>query len=205
MDSNEFTDVTETNETELDINSDIECSSLNDIEEPIQELTEAEKAGAYFDSLGLNGDFIERHFSDNEFNPNNVSIDCRNKNLEGKTHPLTNVPFVRNIADFGEFKIESVTPVFDSYLDVAIPNGLSLTRNEQFQIAKEAFQDEFADHPDILKDTTLEDMDKLHTAYAPGNMAIHHNMAKPNTLEFVNREKHEKTAHSGWAALMKKE
>jgi len=47
-----------------------------------------------------------------------------NKDLEGKKHPDTGVPFVRKIIDLGYKKVEGVFPVFESKFDTYLPKEL---------------------------------------------------------------------------------
>lgn len=127
------------------------------------------------------------------FQINIFAHDIVNYGLRGKNHPVTNVPY--NRLGF---------PVFESSFNCKLPFHLiNVTDTKQFRYCSNKLREYIKLNPKYSKHFTKEQLKDIN-AKKPviDKLTWHHHQAKSQRLlQLVNREIHNKTAHSGGRAI----
>ena len=127
---------------------------------------------------------------------------CRNEHLEGKKHPVTEIPYVRKTVTDGDGKeISVVVPEFDSIYDVQLPEGLEkFTDKEQFAECNKQLKEAIAKDPALKEKFTPEQLEQIENGDTPDGYTWHHD-AEKGKMQLVDSETHAKTGHTGGKAI----
>jgi hypothetical protein len=125
-----------------------------------------------------------------------------NKNLEGKQHPETGVPFVKKtVKDADGNDIEVVVPVFDSSLDAQLPENLYQASDaKQFAECNKQLKEAIEKDPELAKKFTPEQLEQIKNGDTPDGYTWHHT-EEAGKIQLVDSEIHEKTHHTGGRAI----
>ena len=125
-------------------------------------------------------------------------LPCRNKDLEGKKHPETGVPFVRKTVIDGDGReVSVVVPEFDSDFDAQLPEELEKSSDkEQFAECNKQLKEAIKNDPELKKKFTDEQLEQIENGDTPDGYTWHHD-AEKGKLQLVDSEVHAKTGHTG--------
>lgn len=122
-----------------------------------------------------------------------------NSSLEGKEHPITNVPFEKKVvtSDSGE-QVEGVFPKFESIFEFHLsPENYNSSDSKQFRECNNALKDEVNDKPEWASDVFDEEqLEQIKEGETPDGYTWHHN-EELGKMELVDNDIHDKTAHTG--------
>lgn len=168
-------------------------------------ISEAEKAAEYARSYGFEktADYIERHYDGDIFSPGKpIPVTTRNMGLEGSVSD-NGVSFTRQTVDLTDgLSIEGVFPQFESIYHVDLgseANEMSL--HQQFAACRDDLQEHMYDSPDILKDVTFGDMERMDLShgYTPAGYTWQHN-PETGSYDLVSKTQHS-VGHTGGNAF----
>ncbi|MGL4671999.1 HNH endonuclease [Cetobacterium sp.] len=132
---------------------------------------------------------------------NNKEISTRNSDLEGKNHPETEVSFVRKTVETEDSKKEGVFPVFDSILDVKLPEELEKESDrDQFKYCNEKLKESLEKNPELKEKFTEEQLEQIEAGETPDGYTWHHSEDK-GKMELVDTETHSRTGHTGGRSI----
>lgn len=122
----------------------------------------------------------------------------RNKHLEGKKHPETDVPFVKKtVTDSNGNSFEGVFPVFDSLFDVQLPEKLYKAKDaDQEKECNEKLKEAVKNDPELAKKFTPEQLKDIENGETPEGYTWHHN-EETGKMQLVDSYIHSKTGHTG--------
>lgn len=128
---------------------------------------------------------------------NNVFyLACRNSRLAGWQHPETDVPFMWDRINIGDVEIRGVFPVFDSLLEVQLPEEyLRESEINQFNYLNELLRERI-DDPYISQLFDDEQKEMIRRGKKPRGYTWHHNQ-QPGLMQLVRTDIHARTAHTG--------
>lgn len=186
---------------------DGDLPEMPDTEDMAEEsdLSEAEKAAEYARACGFEkaADYIARHYDGMEFIPGApIPIKTRNMALEGSCAD-NGVEFERRVVRLSDdLLVEGVFPNFNGIYHVELGGQANdMSEYQQFSACKADFQDHMFDIPEIRKNCTIGDMERmdLPQGYTPKGYTWDHN---PRTGEFrlVSTREHT-VGHTGGNAL----
>lgn len=127
------------------------------------------------------------------FQLNIFAHDIINYGLRGQNHPLTNIPF--NRLGF---------PIFESFYNCRLPFHLiNATDTKQFTYCSNKLREYLKINPKLSKQFTTEQLKNINSKKPIiDKLTWHHHQAKSKSLlQLVDRELHNKTAHSGGRAI----
>jgi hypothetical protein len=125
-------------------------------------------------------------------------LTSRNKDLEGKKHPETGVPFEKKtVEDKDGNETEGVFPVFESLLDVQMPENLyEASDKDQFAECNKELKEAVEKDPEFAKKFTPEQLEQIKNGETPDGYTWHHN-EECGKMQLVDSEIHAKTGHTG--------
>lgn len=130
-----------------------------------------------------------------------VELQTRNKALEGKRHPETNVLFVRKTINVDGTKMEGVFPRFDSITDVYLPKDMRLESDtKQFVYCTKVLAKRIEANPSLAGKFSARQLEMIKNGDQPSNLLWHHSEV-PGKMQLVNHNIHEKTGHTGGRAI----
>ena len=124
---------------------------------------------------------------------NIFASDIINYGLRGQNHSVTNVPF--NRLGF---------PIFESFYNCRLPFHLINTTDiKQFTYCSNKLREYIKINPELSKQFTTEQLKNINSKKPVlDKLSWHHHQAKSERLlQLVDRELHNKTAHSGGRAM----
>lgn len=168
-------------------------------------ISEAEKAAEYARSYGFEkaADYIERHYDGDIFSPvEPIPVTTRNMGLEGSVSD-NGVSFTRQTVDLTDgLSIEGVFPQFESIYHVDLgPEASEMSLHQQFAACRDDLQEHMYDSPDILKDVTFGDMERMDLShgYTPAGYTWQHN-PETGSYDLVSKTQHS-VGHTGGNAF----
>jgi hypothetical protein len=129
-------------------------------------------------------------------------LTTRNKDLEGKKHPETGVLFEKKIVkDKDGNETEGVFPIFESLLDVQLPEKLhEASDKDQFAECNKKLKEAVEKDPELAKKFTPEQLEQIKNGETPDGYTWHHN-EECGKMQLVDSEIHAKTGHTGGKAI----
>lgn len=129
-------------------------------------------------------------------------IPTRNEQLEGQSHPETDVPFVTKIVENAEGEmIEVVVPEFDSVFDVQLPDDmLQASDSTQFGECNKQLKEAIEKNPELAERFTDEQLEQIMDGETPDGYTWHHD-AEKGKMQLVDTEIHTKTGHTGGKSI----
>ena len=122
---------------------------------------------------------------------------CINKDLSGKTHPETGVPFERRTITLGGKESQVVVPRFDSQFDATLPDDLiKSTDAVQFSECNAQLKETLAKNPELKKQFTTEQLEDIALGDTPSGFTWHHD-AETGKMQLVDTNIHNSTNHTG--------
>lgn len=143
---------------------------------------------------------------DKKINANETSnvmdFQSRNKDLAGKNHPTTGVPFEERIVKNGDGQdISVVVPKFESSFDAQLPENLEkATDKEQFVECNRQLKEFIQDDVKLKEKFTPEQLEQIENGDTPDGYTWHHD-AEKGKMQLVDSETHAKTGHTGGKAI----
>lgn len=126
-------------------------------------------------------------------------IKTLNSLLDGKEHPMTGVPFEKKeIVLTDKNLVEGVFPVFESTYEVHLtPENMEASDSRQFKECNNSLKEKVINTPEWAKERFDEEqVEQILAGESPDGFTWHHN-EEPGKMELVDREIHDKTAHTG--------
>ena len=135
---------------------------------------------------------------------NPIQITTKNQDLEGKTHPITGVPYVRKkVFVHGTHTksryIEGVFPVFEYVFDTTIPEEMYYeTDNAQGKYCMAQLRQQLYKNPELESRFTEEQLEAIYdeTSVAVPGYTWHHT-EEPGKFQLVDTEIHSGSGHTG--------
>lgn len=126
---------------------------------------------------------------------------CRNECLAGDVHPITGVPFERKVIEVDGRLIEGVFPVFESSMDVQLPESLYMSSDrEQFAYCNTQLKEEIANNPGLREQFDDDTLQQILNGDTPDGFVWNHN-EECGRMQLVDLETHQKTGHTGGKAI----
>jgi len=121
-----------------------------------------------------------------------------NEGLEGKKHPVTEVPYEKDTLPDGR---EGVFPVFDPIVEVQLSEEEYLeTDNEQFKSSNKSLKEQIENNPDLKAEFSKEQLEQIENGRTPSGYTWHHHQ-QDGKMQLISTEVHDKSAHTGGKAL----
>jgi len=118
-----------------------------------------------------------------------LEVQIRNKELAGKKHPETGIPF----------NLEGL-PVFDEvtrYEYQLQPENIFESNGKQFKECNGALKEAIQTNPELRAQFSEKQIAQIEAGKTPEGYVWHHDGRYPGKMQLVNREIHEKTGHTG--------
>ena len=182
-----------------DSNSEKTDHHVTDYDEPLSHID-----GVFDESIPSSANEqmdISKNFNENIKGENTdevKQIKTINSGLEGKNHPVTDVPFERKVVttETGE-KVEGVFPQFDSKFDAQLPKELELASDaDQFAECNRQLKEKYDNDPsfrDLFDERQKENIEEGGTPYG---YTWHHN-EETGKMQLIDYDTHQKTGHTG--------
>jgi len=146
------------------------------------------------ESKGISGGKTEV----NEIEQESKKIKTINNDLEGEKHPVTSVPYERDILPDGS---EGVFPVFPAIAEVQLPEDLyQETDRGQFKACNEDLKKQTEDNPELKSKFDEEQLAQIENGRTPSGYTWHHHQ-QDGKMQLVPTDIHDKSAHTGGKAL----
>lgn len=125
-------------------------------------------------------------------------VKCRNEELEGKEHPVTEVKYERRIVDDGDGNLkEGVFPQFKSEFTATLsPDEYKSTDSVQFDRANKQLKEAVAANPDLASKFTPQQLEMIDAGKKPKGFTWHHS-EETGKLQLVDSKIHASTGHTG--------
>ncbi len=122
----------------------------------------------------------------------------RNEQLEGKKHPVTDVPYEKKTVEDSEGnEVTGVFPEFDSEYDVQLPEDLYEAKDkEQFEYCNEELKKEIESNPELAEKFDADQLEQIKNGETPDGYTWHHNEEK-GKMQLVDSSTHSKSGHTG--------
>lgn len=177
-----------TDETDKSISDDLE----SELDMKYDLYIEDKKLSSFEKRDGLEIDNVESKFE---------HIKCRNENLEGYKHPETGVLFERKQVEVDGKQYEVVTPEFESFYDVQIPENMyKATDREQFKECNLQLRKEVVTNRDLRELFDDEQLEQIEDGETPDGYTWHHD-AEVGKMQLVDTEMHQRTGHTGGRSI----
>ena len=133
--------------------------------------------------------------------PDNFRDTCINKDLAGKTHPETGVPFEERTVTLGGKESKVVVPKFESNFDAQLPDDmLRVTDDKQFRECNEQLKEALSKNPELKSKFSDKQLTQIKDGVTPDGFTWHHD-AETGRLQLVDTVIHNKTNHTGGRAI----
>lgn len=166
-------------------------------------VSETENIPSFFESLPETSEINDEPISKTETNMDQpIHVITRNESLEGDVHPITGVPFERQVVEVpnGEV-IEGVFPEFESNFNVTIPNELyEESDRQQFKYCNEELKDAVNSDSKFRSEFSDMQLEQIQDGLVPDGYVWHHD-ASPGKLQLVDFETHATTGHTGGRSI----
>lgn len=136
----------------------------------------------------------------------NIYLITRNESLEGDIHPLTGVPFEKQIIELNSGEvIEGVFPIFEATFEAKIPDELFLeTDYKQFKCCNEQLYESIEKNSSLKEMFNQDQLDQIKEGLSDGSAPdgyVWHHAAEPGVIQLVDSETHALTGHTGGRAV----
>jgi len=132
------------------------------------------------------------------------SLATLNKNLEGKVHPVTNIPYNNKIVEGADGnKIRGVFPDFKEHrsFEVKLPENLHMeTDKVQFDYCNDKLKESYEKGSLNNENFSDRQLEQIKNGHKPEGLTWHHN-EKKGRMELVNSDIHQATAHTGGKSI----
>jgi len=141
-------------------------------------------------------------FDRGESNDNTNKFTMKNQGLEGKEHPITNVPFEKKtVEDHNGQMIDVVAPKFDSTFDAQLSENLyEATDKNQFNECNKQLKEKIEKQPEFGSKFSKEQLEQIMDGETPDGYTWHHD-AEKGKMQLVDSTIHAKTGHTGGKAI----
>ena len=168
-------------------NSKPSFNEVNKKMSPSELLKSSENNGISGDKLEVSG--IEKELKD---------VKTINSDLEGKKHPVTEIPYERDTLSDGR---EGVFPKFPSVTEVQLPKELHQeTDAKQFRACNEDLKEQIKDNSELKSKFNSEQVEQIENGRTPSGYTWHHHQ-QDGKMQLVPTDIHDKSAHTGGKAL----
>lgn len=132
-----------------------------------------------------------------EANERKNDIKTINKSLEGKKHPVSEVPYeAKEIEVNGEI-IEGVFPEFEAAMEVDLEaKDYQASDRTHFEKANQELFEEVKTNPELSSRFDEIQLEQIENKETPDGYVWHH-AEEPGRLELVDETKHRQSAHTG--------
>lgn len=135
------------------------------------------------------------------YKENPKEINTRNKSLEGKNHPETDIPFERKEIETPDGKKEGVFAQFEAVADLKLPEQLEQgSDREQFKYCNDQLKDLVEANKETKDLFTEEQIEQILDGETPDGYTWHHSEDK-GIMQLVDSEIHAKTGHTGGKSI----
>lgn len=126
------------------------------------------------------------------------TLKTRNQHLDGKTHPVTKVPFAKKPIVVNGKSVEGVFPVFESKFKVKLPENLIKAADDvQFKKCTAFVRKQIIKNPKLAEGLTPQQLEDIMAGKPRiDGMTWDHN-EKEGIMQLVDRSTHAKTGHTG--------
>lgn len=144
--------------------------------------------------------FSEGHLVKDETSINRIKT--LNSSLDGQEHPVTGIEYQSKLIETPEAVVEGVFPEFTSLFDAQLsPENYQASDARQFRECNDQLSDWV--ESDVEQATEVfdeEQLDQILIGETPDGCTWHHN-EEVGKMELVDRDVHDKTAHTGGKAV----
>lgn len=146
------------------------------------------------EKLGISGDKAEVSGIEKESN----DVKTINSDLEGKKHPVTDVPYESDTLPDGR---KGVFPVFPPEAEYQLPKELHQeTDAKQFKDCNNQLKEEIKNNSELSAKFAPEQMKQIENGRTPSGYTWHHHQ-QDGKMQLIPTELHDKSAHTGGKAL----
>jgi hypothetical protein len=129
-------------------------------------------------------------------------INTINEELEGKNHPVTDVPYRRKTIIIDCKKYEGVFPVFESYYDLSLPPELRKASDDvQFKYCTNKLRQQIEKDPELAKKFTPRQLEQIKAGEPRISGFTWHHNEQPGKMQLVDAEIHQKSSHTGGRSI----
>jgi len=129
---------------------------------------------------------------------NDKKIKTINEKLEGKEHPVSGIPYVKDTLPDGR---EGVFPVFVPVTEVQLDESQYLdTDNNQFKTCNMSLKQQVENDPNLKAKFSKEQLEQIENGRTPSGYTWHHHQ-QDGKMQLVSTEVHDQSAHTGGKAL----
>ncbi len=156
-----------------------------------------DEASGYDDSVFEEGESIEASKGDETAEVEHEMIDCRNSELAGTTHPVTDVLFESRSVEMNGKIYDVVVPNFESKYDAQLGEELVKdTDSKQFKECNAQLKDAVENDAELRAQFDDEQLEAIKNGDTPPGYVWHHD-AEVGKVQLVDFETHQKTGHTG--------
>lgn len=132
-----------------------------------------------------------------ENKPDINKVSCRNQELAGKKHPVTDVQFEQKKVVTSDRIYEVVTPKFESKFEVQLPKELYLESDgKQFKECNTQLKNAVENDSELSNKFDDEQLEQIMDGDTPDGYVWHHD-CEEGKMQLVDYETHQKTGHTG--------
>ena len=126
-----------------------------------------------------------------------ANIKCQNESLEGKNHPVTDIPFERRRIEVEGKEYEVVVPKFESKFDAQLPEDkYTASDRVQFKECNNQLREEIDKNPKLKSQFDARQLEMIKNGDTPSGYVWHHD-ASAGKMQLVDSDIHGKTGHTG--------
>lgn len=156
------------------------------------ELTESEKDKLR--SIGMSSANVEKCRVDSR---GVFHLSCRCSALEGKRHPVSDVPFERRRISINGVTIEGVFPRFEHITEMRLPENLQrASESKQFEYLNKQLREAIDRDPGLRAKFTNQQIEMIRRGNNPAGYTWHHSESR-GVMQLVETKKHAVTGHTG--------
>lgn len=121
-----------------------------------------------------------------------------NSQYEGKVHPASEVPYEKDVIELPDGrKIEGVFPVFESLVDIQLPeNLLQETSAKQMRHCNLKLSEMIENNPELKSKFTEQQIEQLKSGLNPSDLTWHHHQ-QTGKMQLVDTSSHVGARHTG--------
>lgn len=132
-----------------------------------------------------------------EITPDINKLSCRNQELAGEKHPVTNVQFEQKIVVTSDGAYEVVTPKFEAKFEVQLPKELYVESDgKQFKECNTQLKNAIENDSELSSKFDDEQLEQIMDGDTPDGYVWHHD-CEEGKMQLVDYETHQKTGHTG--------
>lgn len=145
--------------------------------------------------------FLEGNYGKYETKPLPNDFTCINKDLAGKTHPQTGVPFEERTVTLGGKESKVVVPKFESEFEATLTDDMLKSSDAtQFGECNAQLKETLDKNPELKNQFDAEQLAQIEKGKTPDGYTWHHD-AETGKLQLVDEQIHSDTRHTGGRAI----